>query len=58
MSVGVSERRVIFAMSFRSPDKACVTQECANELASSRHGSGEGARGRERTRSLRPFTVD
>lgn len=46
MSVGVSERRVIFTMSFRSPDKACVTQECANERANRRQGGGDGARGR------------
>lgn len=58
MSLGVSERRVIFAMSFRSPDKARVTQECANERANRCHGDGDGARGSQRTRSLRPFTVD
>lgn len=58
VSVGVSERRVICTMSFRSPDKACVAQECANERADGCHGGGNGARERQRTRSLRPFTVD
>lgn len=64
MSVGVSERRVIFAMSFRSPDKACVTQECANERANRCHGSGAvrgsgGARARLGHSQLieRPFEV-